>query len=156
MMFGEHMFEKLDKEEFRYFLVNSREAISYILDILNDKDALDILVYLHYESSTFKKLNAFFDKLDKDTVSKYVAKMWDIGILEYTEKQEFKLTKLGEKFLQITVQFVIEALLSDEVKDEKMQKILIQRIAVDELAQFKKEREENRAKGIQLGLFRGP
>ena len=146
------MFEKLDKEDFRYFLVNSREAISYILDVLDDKDALDILAYFHYESATFKKLNEFFEKMDKDTLSSYVTKLWDFGILEYTKNEEFQLTKLGNKFLQITVQFVIESLVNEEVQDEKMKKILVQRIGADELAQFKKEREENRAKGIQLGL----
>ena len=150
------MFDKLDNEDFRYLLVNSREAISYILDILDDKDALDILAYLHYEPASFKTLNNFFDKIDKNTLSSYVTKLWDFGIINYSKKEEFELTKLGKKFLQITVQFVIESLLSDEVQDEKMQKILTQRIGATELAQFKKEREENRAKGIQIGLFRGP
>ena len=91
------MFDKLDDEDFRYLLVNSREAISYILDVLDDKDALDILAYLHYEPASFKALNTFFDKIDKNTLSSYITRLWDFGIVKYTKKEEFELTKLRYK-----------------------------------------------------------
>jgi len=148
------MYEKLNKDDFRYLLVNSREEISYILDILDDKDAIDILVFLNFESATFAKLKGFFDKMDKNTLSSYIARMLDFGILEYTKKQEFKLSKLGTKFLRTTVQLVIEAILSNEIQDERIKEMITQRIGVKELAQFKKDRDENRAKGHQIGMFR--
>ncbi|MBA7557135.1 hypothetical protein ES705_49869 [subsurface metagenome] len=42
--------------------------------------------------------------------------------------------------------------MSQEITDEKMKKILIQRIGEKELQRFRKERQENKAKGIQIGI----
>ena len=151
------MFEKLSREDLRYFLVNARKDISYLLDILEDEDALNLLTYLHYEPAKFQKIRSFFNTVNKDRLSGYITNLWDFGILEFDDKKNiFQLSKLGNKLLELLVQLVFEALLSHETSDPKMQKILIQRISEKELNQLKKEREENRAKGIQIGTFRGP
>ncbi|MCE7738581.1 MAG: hypothetical protein KAU62_13395 [Candidatus Heimdallarchaeota archaeon] len=146
------MFDKLTKEDFRYFLINAKRDISYILDILDDEEALNILAYLHYEPADFKKLRKFFALVEKDRLSSYITNLWDFGIIELDKNNKYSISKLGKRFLEVTIQLVFEALLSHEITDPKMKKILIQKIGEKELAQFKKDRQENKAKGLQLGL----
>ncbi|MCE7748978.1 MAG: hypothetical protein GPJ51_11310 [Candidatus Heimdallarchaeota archaeon] len=150
------MFDKLSKDEFRYFLVNAKREISYILDLLDDEDALDILTYIHYDPVTFKDLKSFFDKIGINMLSNYITTFWDFGVIEMNRKEEYQLTKLGRKFLEITVQFVLEALLSKEITDERMKKILVQKIGENELEKFKRAKEDRKAKGIQVKFVRGP
>lgn len=148
------MFEKLSKEDFKFFLLNSKKEISYIFDILDDKEALDIISFLFYEPSNFKTLKVEFGYIGKNKLSSYITSFWDFGIIEINRHNKYQITKTGKKFFQLTIQLVVEALMSQEVTDEKMKKILVQKVGEKELKQFKKERQENRAKGIQLSMIR--
>ena len=150
------MFDKLSKDEFRYFLVNAKREISFILDMLDDEDAIDILTYLHYEPATYPKLKNFFDKLDSENLSYYVTNLMDYGIAELNRKHEYQITKLGNKFLQITIQFVLEAILTGEIEDEKLKDIVVQKIGEDELVKKQKAKLERKTKGIQIRFHRGP
>ncbi|MHA1199267.1 MAG: hypothetical protein ACTSQF_07970 [Candidatus Heimdallarchaeaceae archaeon] len=150
------MFDKLSKDEFRYFLVNAKSEISYILDLLDDDDALDILTYIHYDPVNFKDLKSFFDKIEIDTLSNYITTFWDSGIIELNNREEYQLTKSGKKFLEITVQFVLEALLNKDITDKRMKKILVQKIGKNELDKYKKARDDRKAKGIKISFVRGP
>ena len=93
------MFSRISKDDFRYLLVNAKREISYILDILDDEDALDILNYIHYDPVSFKELRDFFDKIDLNMLSSYITTFFDFGIIEMNSKEEYQLTKLGKKFL---------------------------------------------------------
>ena len=44
--------------------------------------------------------------------------------------------------------------MSQEITDEKMKKILVQKVGEKELKQFKKERQENKAKGMQISFIK--
>ncbi|MCG3222185.1 MAG: hypothetical protein H7641_12475 [Candidatus Heimdallarchaeota archaeon] len=146
--------EKLSKEDFKFFLLNSKKEISYIFDILDDKEALDIISFLFYEPSNFKTLKVEFGHIDKNKLSSYITNFWDFGIIEVNRHNKYQITKTGKEFFQLTIQLVVEALMSQEVTDEKMRKILVQKVGEKELKQFKKERQENKAKGMQLSQMR--
>jgi len=149
---GRQMFEKLLKEDFKFFLFNAKREISYIFNMLDDQEALDIISFLFYEPSNFKTLKVEFNHLDKNKISSYVTSFWDFGIIEVNKNNKYQITKTGKKFLQLTVQLAVESLMSQEITDEKMKKILVQKIGEKELKRFKKERQENKAKGIQIGI----
>ncbi|NPD88409.1 MAG: hypothetical protein HGN29_06780 [Asgard group archaeon] len=148
------MFEKLSKEDFKFFLLNSKKEISYIFGILDDREALDVISFLFYEPSNFKTLKAEFTHIDKNKLSSYLSNFWDFGIIEINIHDKYQITKTGKKFFQLTIQLVVESLMSHEITDEKMRKILVQKVGEKELKQFKKERQENKAKGIQLSMIR--
>jgi len=145
------MFDKLTKEDFRYFLFNAKREISYILDILEDEEALNILSYLHYEPADFKTIRKFCASVDKDQLSSYMVNLWDFGVIEIDKKNKYRITKLGKRFLEVTIQLVFESLLSHEITDPKMKKILVQKIGERELKQFKKKRQELKGKSIHFG-----
>ena len=148
------MFGKLSKDDFKYLLLNSKNEISSIFDLLDEPEALDILSFLYYEKATYATLKIELSYFGKDILSNYVMKLWDFGIIELDHKDRYHLSKTGKKFLEITVYLVFGAFINDEIVDEKMKKILIQQIGKRELIKFKKERQDNKAKGIQLGTFR--
>jgi len=122
------------------------------LDILEDEDALSILSYLHYEPADFKTIKKFFASVDKDQLSSYIADLWDFGVIEIDKKNKYRITKLGKRFLEVTIQLVFESLLSQEITDPKMKKILVQKIGEKELKQFKKNKQELKGKSIHLGF----
>jgi len=148
------MFGNLSKEDFIYFLVESKDEISYIFDILEDKVALEMLTLLLYEPASFEEIKTDFSKLDKNFLSKYVANFRDFGLIELNKKDKYQLTKTGKKFLQLTVQLVIETHLTKGISDEKMKTILVRRVGEKELKRFQKERQENKAKGMQISQWR--
>ncbi len=146
------MIGKLSRDDFRYLLVNAKSEISYMLDILEDEEALNIITYLHYEPAEFKSLIKFFDKMEKDSIASYIVKLIDFGIISLNKKNQYMITKLGQKFLEVTLQLVFEAILSKEVTDPKMERILIQKLNEKEFRQLKEERKKNKGKGMVLGL----
>ncbi len=148
------MFKKISKEDFKYLLSNSKNEISTIFDLLDELEALDILSFLYIEKATYSTLKTELSYFPKKLLSNYVVKLWDFGIIEIDNKDRYQLTKTGKKFLEITVQLVFSAFINNEVNDERMRKIFIQQIGKRELTRFKKERLDNKAKGIQLGTFR--
>ncbi|MHA1551873.1 MAG: hypothetical protein ACTSUP_06805 [Candidatus Heimdallarchaeaceae archaeon] len=145
------MFGKISKEDFKYVLLNSKNEISSIFDLLDELEALDILSFLYFENATYDTLKTEFSYFDKNLLSNYVVQLWDFGIIELDRKDRYQLTKTGKNFIETTVQLVFDAFYNDEVVDEKMKKILIQHIGKKELAKFKKERKINKAKGRLLG-----
>lgn len=146
------MIGKLSKTDFQYFLFNSKEQISYIFEILDDKESLEILSFLFYEPASFKTLKVEFSHIDKETLSGYLTKFWDFGLVEINKKGLNQITKLGKQFLEVTVQLALEFAMCHEIKDSKMRKILVQKIGEKELKRFKKDRQEKKAMGIQLGI----
>jgi DNA-binding HxlR family transcriptional regulator len=148
------MFGNLSKEDFIYFLVESKEEISYIFDVLDDKVALEMLTLLLYEPASFEEIKNDFSKLDKNFLSKYVADFRDFGLIVLNNKDKYQLTKTGRKFLQLTVQLVIETHLTKGISDEKMKTILVRRVGEKEIKKFQRDRQENIAKGLQAGQFR--
>ncbi|MBY9000853.1 MAG: hypothetical protein KGD64_08075 [Candidatus Heimdallarchaeota archaeon] len=149
------MFGKIPKDDFKYLLLNSKNEISSIFDLLDELEALDILSFLYYEKSTYERLKTELSSLDMDLLSNYVVKLWDFGIIEIDSKDRYQLSKTGRKFLEITVQLIFDAYINNEIVDEKMKKIFIQHIGKEELTKFKKERQKNKEKGRQLSMRRG-
>jgi len=150
------MFNIFSKDDFRYLLVNAKKEISYILDLLDDEDALDILTYIHYDPVTFKELKAFFDKIELNVLSNYITTFFDFGIIEMNNREEYQFTKLGQKFLEITIQFVLEAMLSRGISDERTNRIIAKEIGVKEIERLKKAKDDRKARGIKIKFNRGP
>ncbi|MHA1346128.1 MAG: hypothetical protein ACTSVO_14840 [Candidatus Heimdallarchaeaceae archaeon] len=148
------MFGKIPKSDFKYILLNSKNEISSIFDLLDELETLDILSFLYYRASTFEELKTELSSFDLNLLSTYVVNLWEFGIIELDSKDRYQLTKTGRKFLEITVQLVFEAYINDNVVDEKMKKIFIQHIGKKELTKFKEERKRNKAKGNQLRFHR--
>ena len=148
------MFGKFSKDDFRYLLVNAKKEISYILDLLDDEDALDILTYIHYDPVSFKELKTFFDKIEINMLSNYITTFFDFGIIELNNKEEYQLSKLGKKFLEITIQFVLEAMLSRDIEDERMNRIMIKELGVKELETLKKAKDDRKSKGFKIRYSR--
>lgn len=148
------MFGKIPKNDFKYILLNSKNEISSIFDLLDELEALDILSFLYYRAATFEEIKTELSSFDLDLLSTYVVNLWEFGIIDLNSKDRYQLTKTGRKFLEITVQLVFEAYINDNVVDEKMKKIFIQHIGKKELTKFKEERKRNKAKGNQLRFHR--
>lgn len=89
------MIGKLSKEDFKYFLFNSKEQISYIFEILDDKESMEILSFLLYEPADFKTLKVEFSHIDKEKLSGYLTNFWDFGLVEINEKGKNHITKIG-------------------------------------------------------------
>lgn len=149
------MIGKLSKEDFKYFLFNSKEQISYVFEILDDKESLEILSFLLYEPADFKTLKVEFSHISKEKLSGYLTNFWDFGLVEIDEKGKNYISKIGKQFLQTSVILALEFLMCHEVKDEKIKKILVQKIGERELKKFKKMRQEKRAMGVQIGTALG-
>ena len=148
------MLGKISKDDLKYLLLSSKKEIAHIFDLLDEPESLDILSFLYNEAATYENLKAEFSYFGKDILSNYVVKLWDFAIIELDRKDRYQLSKTGRKFLEITAQIVFEAYLNNEFVDETMNKIFIQQIGKKELTKFKKERQDNKAKGIQLGTYR--
>ena len=148
------MFGKISKEDFKYVLLNSKNEISSIFDLLDELEALDILSFLYYEKATYDTLKTEFSCFDKNLLSNYIVQLWDFGIIELDRKDRYQLSKTGRNFIEITIQLVFDAFFNDEIVDEKMKTILIQHIGKEELAKFKKEIKKNKRKGKLYGLSR--
>lgn len=146
------MFGKISKEDFKYVLLNSKNEISSIFDLLDELEALDILSLLYFENASYDALKRELSHFDKNILSNYVVKLWDFGIIELDRKDRYQLTKTGRNFIEITVQLVFGAYINDEVADEKMKKIFVKQIGKKELTKFKEERKKNKGKGMLLGL----
>ena len=146
------MFGKISKDDFKYVLLNSKNEISSIFDLLDELEALDILSFLYFENATYETLKTEFSYFDKNILSNYVVQLWDFGIIELDRKDRYQLSKTGRNFIEITVQMVFGAYINDEIVDEKMKTILIQQIGKKELTKFKEERKKNKGKGMLLGL----
>lgn len=146
------MFGKLSKDDFKYLLLNSKNEISSIFDLLDEPEALDILSFLYYEKATYDTLKTELSYFGKDILSNYIVQLWDFGIIELDHKDRYQLSKTGKRFLEITVHLVFGAFINEEIVDEKMKKILIQNISKKELTNFKEERKKNKGKGLLLGL----
>ena len=148
------MFGKISKDDFKYVLLNSKNEISSIFDLLDELQALDILSFLYYEKATYDTLKTEFSCFDKNLLSNYIVQLWDFGIIELDRKDRYQLSKTGRNFIEITIQLVFDAFFNDEIVDEKMKTILIQHIGKEELAKFKKEIKKNKGKGKLYGLSR--
>ncbi len=146
------MFGKISKEDFKYVLLNSKNEISSIFDLLDELEALDILSLLYFENASYDTLKIELSHFDKNILSNYVVKLWDFGIIELDRKDRYQLTKIGRNFIEITVQLVFGAYINDEIADEKMKKIFVKQIGKKELTKFKEERKKNKGKGMLLGL----
>ena len=146
------MFGKISKEDFKYVLLNSKNEISSIFDLLDELEALDILSLLYFENASYDTLKRELSHFDKNILSNYVVKLWDFGIIELDRKERYQLTKTGRNFIEITVQLVFGAYINDEIADEKMKKIFVKQIGKKELTKFKEERKKNKGKGMLLGL----
>ena len=146
------MFGKISKDDFKYVLLNSKQEISSIFDLLDEFEALDILSLLYFENATYDTLKIELSHFDKNILSNYVVKLWDFGIIELDRKDRYQLTKTGRNFIEITVQLVFGAYINDDITDEKMKKIFVKQIGKKELTKFKEERKKNKGKGMILGL----
>ncbi len=146
------MFGKISKDDFKYVLLNSKNEISSIFDLLDELEVLDILSFLYFENATYDTLKIELSHFPKNLLSNYVVKLWDFGIIELDRKDRYQLTKTGRNFLEITVQLVFSAYINDEIANEKMKKIFIQQIGKRDLTKFKEERKKNKGKGMLLGL----
>ena len=146
------MFGKISKENFRYLLVNSKGRIAFIFDILDEIEALDILSYIYYNNVNFETLKADMSDIELEVLSGYIVRFLELGILEIKSDETYELSKTAKKFLELTVQLIFESYVDNRVADEKMNKIFVKQVGKKELDKFRKDRQENKAKGLQLSL----
>ncbi|MHA1222735.1 MAG: hypothetical protein ACTSSG_07450 [Candidatus Heimdallarchaeaceae archaeon] len=146
------MLPKLSKEEFDFFLFELKDRISYILSFLDDKKSMQLLSFLLYSPSDFKTIKVEFAHIAKEILAGYVTRFWDFGLIDINKKGQYEITNSGKKFLEGIVQMAIESTIVGEMTNPKMKEMLIKKIGEKDIKKFKKEREEKRAMGVQLGI----
>jgi len=147
------MFGKLSRDDFKFFLTNLKDEISNLFEILDDKEAIELLSFLMFEPANIKTLKIEYSHLDMDLLYGYIANLRDFGIIKLNKKNQYELSKTGYKFLQMTIDMLLNHQFIQGVPNSKLEEIMIRKIGKKDLTKFKEDRKKYKAEGIQLGLY---
>ena len=147
------MFGKLSRDDFKFFLTNLKDEISDLFEILDDKEAIELLSFLMFEPANIKTLKIEYSHLDKDQLYSYIANLRDFGIIKLNKKNQYELSRIGQKFLQMTIDMLLNHQFIQGVPNSKLEEIMIRKIGKKDLTKFKEDRKKYKAEGIQLGLY---
>jgi len=147
------MFGKLSRDEFKFFLGNLKDEISNLFEILDDKEAIELLSFLMFEPANIKTLKIEYSHLDKDLLYSYIANLRDFGIIKLNKKNQYELSKMGYKFLQMTIDMLLNHQFIQGVPNSKLEEVMIRKIGKKDLEKFKEDRKKYKAEGIQIGLY---
>lgn len=147
------MFGKLSRDDFKFFLANLKEEISNLFEILDDKEAIELLSFLMFEPANMKTLKIEYSHLDKNLLYSYIANLRDFGIIKLNKKNQYELSKTGHKFLQMTIEMLLNHQFIQGVPNSKLEEIMIRKIGKKDLEKFKEDRKKYKAEGIHLGIY---
>ncbi len=147
------MFGKLSRDDFKFFLANLKDEISNLFEILDDKEAIELLSFLMFEPANIKTLKIEYSHLDQDLLYSYIANLRDFGIIKLNKKNQYELSKIGYKFLQMTIDMLLNHQFIQGIPNSKLEEIMIRKIGKKDLTKFKEDRKKYKAEGIQLGLY---
>ncbi len=147
------MFGKLSRDDFKFFLANLKDEISNLFEILDDREAIELLSFLMFEPANMKTLKIEYSHLDKDLLYSYIANLRDFGIIKLNKKSKYELSKIGYKFLQMTIDMLLNHQFIQGVPNSKLEEVMIRKIGKKDLEKFKEDRKKYKAEGIQLGLY---
>lgn len=147
------MFGKLSRDDFKFFLTNLKDEISNLFEILDDKEAIELLSFLMFEPANMKTLKIEYSHFDKNLLYSYIANLRDFGIIKLNKKNQYELSKTGHKFLQMTIEMLLNHQFIQGVPNSKLEEVMIRKIGKKDLEKFKEDRKKYKAEGIQLGLY---
>ena len=108
-----------------------------------------------FEPANMKTLKIEYSHLDKDLLYSYIANLRDFGIIKLNKKNQYELSKTGYKFLQMTIDMLLNHQFIQGIPNSKLEEIMIRKIGKKDLTKFKEDRKKYKAEGIQLGLYLG-
>ena len=119
-------------------MANLKDEISNLFEILDDKEAIELLSFLMFEPANMKTLKIEYSHLDKDLLYSYIANLRDFGNIKLNKKSKYELSKISYKFLQMTIDMLLNHQFIQGVPNSKLEEVMIRKIGKKILRSSKK------------------